>query len=204
MHRGALQCSATISPTCFSWSGSPPAAPARRITRSIPANATPSRAFGIWNPGPNDTCTKEQHDAYSVVGPDGKLYPTWHPPTGPGGCTFGHEHGRDPHGSSSVRRHRRASVRYGQRGARDHRSRQSARRRPLRSQGRVGKRHGAAVLRSRLGDLQRQVRRPDQAPPGNALEGCVHEQPARAGLPHSLQRRDRDAHHDADGHRHAG
>lgn len=65
-----------------------------------PANATPSRAFGLWSPGPTDTCTKEQHDAYSVVGPDGKLYPTWHPPTGPGGCTFGHEHGRDPHGSN--------------------------------------------------------------------------------------------------------
>ena len=64
-----------------------------------PANATPSIAFGIWTPGPNDTCTKEQHDAYSVVGPDGKLYPTWHAPTGPGGCTFGHEHGRDPRGS---------------------------------------------------------------------------------------------------------
>jgi hypothetical protein len=64
-----------------------------------PANAPHSIAFGIWTPGPNDTCTKEQHDAYAVVGPDGKLYPTWHPPTGPGGCTFGHEHGRDPRGS---------------------------------------------------------------------------------------------------------
>ncbi len=59
-----------------------------------------SIAYGLWTPGPNDTCTKEQHDAYAVVGPDGKLYPTWHPPTGPGGCTFGHEHGRDPSGSN--------------------------------------------------------------------------------------------------------
>jgi hypothetical protein len=33
------------------------------------------------------------------MGPDGKVYPTWHPPTGPGGCSFGHEHGRDPRGS---------------------------------------------------------------------------------------------------------
>src|SRR6476646_284233 len=64
-----------------------------------PADAPPSRAFGIWSPGTGATCTKEQHDAYAVVGPDGKLYPTWHPPTGPGGCSFGHEHGRDPHGS---------------------------------------------------------------------------------------------------------
>ena len=64
-----------------------------------PVDGEPSRAFGIWNPGPDDTCTKEQHDAFAVVGPDGKVYPTWHPPTGPGGCTFGHEHGRDPRGS---------------------------------------------------------------------------------------------------------
>ncbi len=64
-----------------------------------PGSATPSRAFGIWSPGPNDSCTKEQHDAYTVLGPDGKAYPTWHPPLGPGGCTFGHEHGRDPSGS---------------------------------------------------------------------------------------------------------
>jgi len=64
-----------------------------------PADATPSRAFGIWKPGTHESCTQEQHDAYAAVGPDGKLYPTWHPPTGSGGCSFGHEHGRDPHGS---------------------------------------------------------------------------------------------------------
>lgn len=60
----------------------------------------PSRAFGAWSPGPNDTCTPAIHDRYAVVGPDGKLYPTWHPPVDPEtGCTFGHEHGRDPRGS---------------------------------------------------------------------------------------------------------
>ncbi len=64
-----------------------------------PGDALPSRAFGTWHPGPHDTCTQEQHDAYSVIGPDGKAYPTWHPPTGPGGCSFGHEHGREPSGS---------------------------------------------------------------------------------------------------------
>ncbi len=59
-----------------------------------------SRAFGIWAPGANDTCTPEIHDRYGTVGPDGKLYPTWHPPTDPEtGCTFGHEHGREPRGS---------------------------------------------------------------------------------------------------------
>src|SRR5688572_2712403 len=64
-----------------------------------PTTAPPSRAFALWRPGPTDTCTQEQHDAYSAVGPDGKRYPTWHPPTGPAGCSFGHEHGRDPHDS---------------------------------------------------------------------------------------------------------
>jgi hypothetical protein len=57
-------------------------------------------AYGVWAPGPQDTCTKALHDAYAVVGPDGITYPTWHPPVDPiSGCTFGHEHGRDPAGS---------------------------------------------------------------------------------------------------------
>jgi hypothetical protein len=65
-----------------------------------PSTAPPATAFGIWSPGTNDTCTKEQHDRFATVGPDGKRYPTWHPPTDPvTGCTFGHEHGRDPRGS---------------------------------------------------------------------------------------------------------
>jgi hypothetical protein len=57
-------------------------------------------AYGRWEPSSQDTCTKGAHDAFGVEGPDGKLYPTWHPPVDPGsGCTFGHEHGRDPSGS---------------------------------------------------------------------------------------------------------
>ncbi len=64
------------------------------------ANARPSVAYVTWNPGPGDTCPVAVHNKYSTVGPDGKLYPTWHPPVDPEtGCTFGHEHGRDPHGS---------------------------------------------------------------------------------------------------------
>ena len=64
------------------------------------APAGPSRAFSAWAPGLFDTCTIEIHDQYATVGPDGKLYPTWHPPEDPTtGCTFGHEHGRDPAGS---------------------------------------------------------------------------------------------------------
>lgn len=57
-----------------------------------------------WNPAAADTCPKSLHESFSVVGPDGLKYPTWHPPTvlnpATGSvCTFGHEHGRDPRGS---------------------------------------------------------------------------------------------------------
>lgn len=65
-----------------------------------PSTAPRSIAMNAWTPGANDTCTKEDHDRYGVVGPDGKLYPTWHPAVDPvTGCSFGHDHGRDPHGS---------------------------------------------------------------------------------------------------------
>ncbi len=61
-------------------------------------------SYGIWAPGPRDDCTAAQHDAYSVVGPDHKRYPTWHPPIDPAtGCSFGHDHGRDPRGSALYR-----------------------------------------------------------------------------------------------------
>jgi hypothetical protein len=60
----------------------------------------PAVQYNIWVPGATDTCTPEIHNRYSVVGPDGKRYNTWHPPVDPGsGCSFGHEHGRDPRGS---------------------------------------------------------------------------------------------------------
>jgi len=83
---------------CAGDAGSPPAPPP-------PAQEAPKAAsFGIWHPTRWDTCTEADHDRYSVVGPDGKRYPTWHPPpTGPGGCTYGHEHGRDPRGSHLYR-----------------------------------------------------------------------------------------------------
>lgn len=65
-----------------------------------PAGAEFAAAYGTWQPGAIDTCSKEIHDAWSTVGPDGRVYPTWHPPVDPlTGCTFGHEHGRDPSGS---------------------------------------------------------------------------------------------------------
>ncbi|HET9441331.1 MAG TPA: hypothetical protein VFO52_14235 [Longimicrobiales bacterium] len=60
-----------------------------------------SVAYSLWTPGANDTCTRQDHDRYSTVGPDSLLYPTWHPAVDPvTGCSFGHEHGRDPRGSA--------------------------------------------------------------------------------------------------------
>jgi hypothetical protein len=64
------------------------------------AAAPASRAFGIWTPSKTDTCSPDVHNRYATLGPDGKKYPTWHPPVDPAtGCSFGHEHGRDPSGS---------------------------------------------------------------------------------------------------------
>jgi hypothetical protein len=82
-----------------------PTAP--QITRQGPAPAgiTVSRAYGIWTPNSTsgDTCSKEIHDEYWAIGPDGKLYPSWHPPVDPTtGCKFGHEHGRDPSQSKLI------------------------------------------------------------------------------------------------------
>jgi hypothetical protein len=77
-------------------------------------DAPSSHAMGRWTPlQPHDTCSRELHDTYFVIGPDGKKYPTWHPPvvqdpdTGDL-CSFGHEHGVDPRDSalwSDLRRH---------------------------------------------------------------------------------------------------
>ncbi len=61
-----------------------------------------SLEYGTWLPNPTyDTCTKAQHDAYFVIGPDGLKYSTWHPSIGPGGCKFGHDHGLDPRTSAA-------------------------------------------------------------------------------------------------------
>ena len=73
--------------------------PTAPVADAVPAVGF-ATAHGIWTPAPGDTCTPEIHDSYSVVGPDGLVYPTWHPAVDPAtGCTFGHEHGRDPSGS---------------------------------------------------------------------------------------------------------
>ncbi len=68
------------------------------------ADAKLSRAYGLWSPALEGECPKSLHDQYWVYGPDGKVYPTWHPPTDTDPatgktCTYGHEHGDDPRGS---------------------------------------------------------------------------------------------------------
>lgn len=80
-----------------------------------PGSSRPnSHAIGQWSPVAGvDTCTQAEHDAYFVVGPDGKKYPTWHPPTFTRSdstvCSFGHEHGVNPSGVgpfyTEIRRH---------------------------------------------------------------------------------------------------
>jgi hypothetical protein len=73
--------------------GLPPVLPA------VPASVASSTRG--WQPTAYDTCPAALHDRFSVVAPDGKRHPTWHPPTvtDPAtgrSCTFGHEHGDDP------------------------------------------------------------------------------------------------------------
>ncbi|MEP7166497.1 MAG: hypothetical protein ABI758_00785 [Candidatus Woesebacteria bacterium] len=102
---------ATVQPTA-----QPTATPGASIVPKNPEGSLPpptqtpgatggnSFAMGTWIPSKWDTCPAAFHDSFSVIGPDGKRYPTWHPPTAINPatgkmCTFGHEHGRDPKGS---------------------------------------------------------------------------------------------------------
>ena len=80
-----------------SCSGDPSLTPGRPADPSNPGGSSrpASAAMGKWTPNPTyDTCSQAFHDSYFVVGPDGKRYPTWHPPvaTDPANgrdCTFG-------------------------------------------------------------------------------------------------------------------
>ncbi|MEU4888269.1 MULTISPECIES: VOC family protein [Streptomyces] len=74
-----------------------------------PADAPTSRAYDLivenndkgYAPRSGE-CSKEIHARYWDYGPDGKVYPTWHPAKDAGGCTFGHI--RVPgHGTSDER-----------------------------------------------------------------------------------------------------
>jgi hypothetical protein len=94
-----------ISVSC---SGDPALDPSRPANPSNPSGTSrpASAAMGQWFPNTTyDTCTQAFHDSFVVVGPDGKRYPTWHPPVAldPANgreCSFGHEHGRDPRASA--------------------------------------------------------------------------------------------------------
>jgi len=67
----------------------PTAAPTSTATATATATAT--------SPVAGQQCPTWVHDQYVTTGPDGKSYPTWHPPVDPVfGCVFGHEHGADP------------------------------------------------------------------------------------------------------------
>jgi hypothetical protein len=81
----------------------PPTTPPTTQPGLPPSNLVRSRVYGAWTPSKYDSCPKELHDTYWTPGPDGKVYPTWHPATDMFAgteCTYGHEHGRDPKGSA--------------------------------------------------------------------------------------------------------
>jgi hypothetical protein len=73
---------------------------------NVPWSSKPSstKPAGAPTPVAGQTCPAWVHDRYATQGPDGKWYPTWHPPTDPQyGCHFGHEHGDDPTGAAALR-----------------------------------------------------------------------------------------------------
>jgi hypothetical protein len=60
-------------------------------------SSTPTTPAGREAPQANATCPTWVHEQYVATGPDGKPYPTWHPPIDPVfWCYFHHEHGSDP------------------------------------------------------------------------------------------------------------
>lgn len=86
----------------------PASADGKNLKVEVRAGHPPAQSYGTWSPGRFDTCPASLHDRYATLGPGGKLYPGWHPPTvrNPATgrrCTFGHEHGRDPRRSDLYR-----------------------------------------------------------------------------------------------------
>lgn len=60
-------------------------------------SAPPAVPAGKAPPQPNATCPQWVHEQYVTAGPDGKIYPTWHPQIDPVyWCYFHHEHGSHP------------------------------------------------------------------------------------------------------------
>jgi hypothetical protein len=78
-------------------------APAPTNTPVKPPTNTPvPQATNTPTPPPDDDlagkeCPAWVHDQFVTEGPDGNMYPTWHPQVDPQqGCFFTHEHGDDP------------------------------------------------------------------------------------------------------------
>jgi hypothetical protein len=80
-----------------------PTQPAATPTATlVPPTATPTATPNSTVPVAGQKCPDWVHDQYTVAGPDGKSYRTWHPPIDPtSGCWFGHEHGADPRTSGA-------------------------------------------------------------------------------------------------------
>lgn len=83
----------------------PTATPVSPTATQVPPTATLTQAPTNAPASPTATsislaglpCPPAIHDQYVTTGPDGKTYPTWHPPIDPGtGCFFDHDHGDDP------------------------------------------------------------------------------------------------------------
>lgn len=78
-----------------------------RTTTMAPAPGLGARSASPRSSTPQDRtsgelCPASVHDQYVTTGPDGHLYPTWHPPVDPvSGCLFGHEHGDNPSTSNA-------------------------------------------------------------------------------------------------------
>jgi hypothetical protein len=80
-------------------------------TKTSTSTATPTNTATATTPTSGGTtpvagqpCPAWVHDQYVAKGPDGNMYPTWHPPVDPVyGCSFGHEHGDNPNNSPAMR-----------------------------------------------------------------------------------------------------
>lgn len=67
-----------------------------KVDNSVVATPTPTSTPG--GSLKDKECPDSVHNKYVAPGPDGKMYPTWHPSIDAAtGCFFSHEHGSDPH-----------------------------------------------------------------------------------------------------------
>jgi hypothetical protein len=100
--------STSVAPTATSTRVPPTATPAdvppspTSTPEPEPPTPAPTQTTSEVAVIPGQLCPPLVHDAYVVTGPDGRSYPTWHPPVDPRyGCFFGHEHGADPRTSNA-------------------------------------------------------------------------------------------------------